>query len=74
MKRNYSNVTEQDMISLRKLAEQQKDQRALKNKNRFLKQTHDIKLAEGLSPVTRKLEEVKKSTQILGCCNKNIKF
>ena len=48
----YSNVTEQDMINLRKLAEKQKDQRALKIKNRILKQTHDHKLAESLSPIT----------------------
>ena len=41
----YSNVTEQDLINLRKLAEQQKKQRALKTKNRILKQTHDVKLA-----------------------------
>ena len=62
----YSNVTEQDMISLRKLAEQQKNQRALKIKNRILKQTHDVKLAESLSPITKKLDEVKESTQKLG--------
>ena len=36
-----SNVTEQDLINLRKLAEQQKNQRDLKIKNRILKQTHD---------------------------------
>ena len=59
----YSNVTEQDLINLRKLAEQQKSQRALKIKNGILKQTHDIKLAESLSPVTKKLDEVNKSTQ-----------
>ena len=59
----YSNVTEQDLINLRKLAEQQKNERAQKIKNRILKQTHDIKLAESLSPVTKKLEEVNKSTQ-----------
>ena len=59
----YSNVTEQDLINLRKLAEQQKNQRTGKIKNRFLKQTHDIKLAESLSPVTKKLDEVNKSTQ-----------
>ena len=41
-----SNVTEQDWINLRKLAEQQKNQLALKNKNGVLKQTHDITLAE----------------------------
>ena len=59
----YSNVTEQDLESLRKLADQQKEQRALKIKNRILKQTHDIKLAESLSPITKKLDEVNKSTQ-----------
>ena len=62
----YSNVTEQDMINLRKLAEQQKSQRALKIKNRILKQTNDIKLAESLSPITKKLDQVKQSTQKLG--------
>ena len=56
----YSNVTEQDLINLRKLAEQQKNQRAEKFKSRILKQTHDIKLAESLSPITEKLDEVKK--------------
>ena len=48
----YSNVTEQDLINLRKLAQQQKIQRAEKIRTRFLKQTHDIKLAESLSPIT----------------------
>ena len=62
----YSNVTEQDLINLRKLAEQQKEQRAIKIKNRILKQTHDVKLAESLSPITKKLEEVNKSTKKLG--------
>ena len=51
----FSNVTEQDMINLRKLAEQQKNQRALKIKNRILKQTHDHNLAESLSPITQKI-------------------
>ena len=37
----YSNVTEQDLINLRKLAEQQQEQKAVKIKNRILKQTHD---------------------------------
>ena len=59
----YSNVTEQDLINLRKLAEQQKNQRAEKIKNRILKQTHDVELAESLSPITKKLDEVNKSTQ-----------
>ena len=62
----YSNVTEQDLDNLRKLAQQQKEQRALKIKNRILKQTHDKKLAEFLSPITEKLDEVKKTTQELG--------
>ena len=56
----YSNVTEKDMENLRKLANQQKNERALKIKNRILKQTHDIKLAESLSPITK---ELKKSTK-----------
>ena len=59
----YSNVTEQDLENLRKLAEKQKEQRALKIKNRILKQTHDIKLAESLSPITKKLDEVRESTK-----------
>ena len=59
----YSNVTERDLVNLRKLADQQKEQRALKIKNRILKQTHDIKVAESLSPITTKLDEVNKSTQ-----------
>ena len=56
----YSNITEKDLDNLRKLAEQQKYQRALKIKNRILKQTHDEKLAESLSPITK---ELKKSTK-----------
>ena len=62
----YSNVTEKDLENLRKLAEQQKKQRALKIKNRILKETHDIKLAESLSPITERLDEVNKSTKELG--------
>ena len=62
----YSNVTKEDLINLRKLAEQQKEQRALKIKNRTLKQTHNVKLAESLSPITKKLEEVNKSTKKIG--------
>ena len=71
---SYSNVTEQDLDNLRKLAQQQKEQRALKIKKRILKQTHDIKLAESLSPITEKLDDtskklrdvIKESTQDLG--------
>ena len=33
----YSNVTEQDLINLRELAEQQKEQRALKIRNKNFK-------------------------------------
>ena len=62
----YSNVTEQDLNNLRKLAEQQKEQRALKTKNRILKQTHDVKLAESLSPITKKLDTINKSTRDIG--------
>ena len=65
----YSNVTEQDLINLRKLAEQQKNQRDPKIpniKNRILKQTHDVKLAESLSPITKNLDDVNKSTQEVG--------
>ena len=62
----YSIVTKQDLINLPNLAVQQKDQRALKIKNRILKQTHDIKLAESLSPITKKLDDINESTQELG--------
>ena len=73
----HCNVTRQYLNNLRKLAEQQKHQRALKNKNRILRQTHDNKLTEPLSPVTKKLntntesanhlsEVNRKSTQELG--------
>ena len=62
----YSNVTEQDLINLRKLAEQQINQRALKIKNSILKQTHDVKLAESLSPITKKLDTINESTENLG--------
>ena len=54
----FSNVTEQDLINLRNLADQQKNQRALKIKNkRTLKQTHDIKITESLSPITKEFDE-----------------
>ena len=62
----YSKVIEQDLINLHKLAEPQKDQRAPISKNTILKQTHDIKLAETLSHITEKLDEVKESTQKSG--------
>ena len=62
----YSNVTEQDLINLRKLADQQKEQRDLKFRNRILKQTHDVKLEESLSPISKKIDEVNKSTKKVG--------
>ena len=62
----YSNVTQKDLDNLRKLADQQKNQRAIKIKNRILKQTHNIKLAESLSPITKKLDKINESTQNLG--------
>ena len=62
----YSNVTEQNLINLRKLVEQQKNQRASKIKSRVLKETHDIKIAESLSPITKRLDEVKETTQKIG--------
>ena len=62
----YPNDTEQDLISLRKVAEQQKDQLDLEFKNRNLKQTHDWKLAESLLPITENLEEGNETTKKLG--------
>ena len=59
----FSNVTEQDLINLRLLAEQQKNQRAPKIKNRILERTHDVKLTESLSPITKRLDDVKESTR-----------
>ena len=63
--RIFSNVVEQDINILPKLAEQQKDQSALKIKSRILKQTHDIKLAQSVSPITKKLDNIKESTKHL---------
>ena len=62
----YSDATAQGLSNIRKLAEQQKNQRALKIKNRILKQTHDMKWAESLSPITIKLQEGSESTQKQG--------
>ena len=62
----HSKVTEQDLTNLRKLAEQQKSQRAPKIKDRILKEKHDIKFAESSSPITKNLDEVKETIQKLG--------
>ena len=59
----YPSVTEQDLFNLRKSAEELKNQRGLKIISRFLKQSNDIKVAQNLSPINKKLEEVNKSTQ-----------
>ena len=55
----YSNVTEQDLNHLRKLAEHQKNQLAIKIKNRIVKPTHDKKLAGNLLPITGKIKYCK---------------
>ena len=62
----YPNMTEQDSIILREIAIQQKNQRAIKIKNRVSKRTHDIKLAKSLSPTTEKLEKVKETARKTG--------
>ena len=49
------------MTELTKLAEQQKNQRALQIKNKFLKQTHYGKIAETVTSVIKKLN---KTTEI----------
>ena len=49
-----SHVTEQNLINLRKLAEQRKNQQTLKIKNRILKQAHDLILAGSLTLITKK--------------------
>ena len=62
----FSNVTAQDLFDRCQLAEQQKSQRTLIIKKRILKQTHDIKLAESLSPITKNLENINETTKNLG--------
>ena len=62
----YPNVTQEDSNNFCKLAEQKKSQRTLKIKKRILKQTHNVKLSESLSPITEKLAEVNESTKNLG--------
>ena len=62
----FSNVTEQDLITLRKIAEQQKNHRAVGIQNRILKRAHDIKLSESLTPLTKNLDKVKETTERIG--------
>ena len=54
----YPNVTQQDKIKLRKMAEQQKDQRA-ENIFRKLKQIQDKKIAENFPFITKNLSGIK---------------
>ena len=49
-----TNLTEEDLLSLRKLAEQQKIEKASKIKKRIFKQTLDRDLAETFKPITKK--------------------
>ena len=62
----YPNLSKQDLINLSKLAEQQKNQRAIKIKNKVSRQKFDKLLAEPFSFLTNKLEEVVKTTKNLG--------
>ena len=68
----HSNLTEQDMINLPKLAEQQKNQRSLKIKKGILKQTRDIKITECLNPITKKLDTIIGTNKKLGEVLKNL--
>ena len=52
----YSNVTEQDLGYLRNLAEQRKNQRALKIETRISKPANVVKIAESLSPIAKKVD------------------
>ena len=56
----YPNVTEEDLASLEKLADQQKNEKARKIKNRLFNQTYDKKLAETFKPITKKIDETVK--------------
>ena len=62
----YPDATQHYLNKISKLAEQRKNQRALKIKNRNFKQILDIKLAENLSPITKKLDTIKENTKKLG--------
>ena len=62
----YPNMSEIVLINLGRLAEQQRKQPSEKFKNRSLNQTHDTTSAENYSPITIKLEELKKTTKKLG--------
>ena len=61
----YSNVFVQALKNQRKLVEQQKNQHENKAKYRILKQTHDKKLAENLSFLSKTLDVINASTKNL---------
>ena len=61
----HPNVSHQDLFNLSKLAKQQKNQRAIKIRIETFKQTHDIKLAENFSLITKKKEGLNESTKKL---------
>ena len=61
----YPNVTEDDLASLEKLAEQQKNEKARKIKKRLFKQTYDRNLAETFEPITKKIDKVVEATKEL---------
>ena len=54
------------MNNLRNFAEQQRNQRENKIKIRNLKQKHDKTLAEKLSPIIKKIDDVNESNEKLG--------
>ena len=62
----YPNETEQDLTFCYEILLSNSKINELSKVKRQLKQTHDIKLAESLSPITLKLDTVNESTKILG--------
>ena len=58
----YPNVTKEDLITLDKIAEQQKIQKDVTINKNFFNQTHFKKLAENYKPITKKLTETDYST------------
>ena len=69
----FPNKATQDLKNLYNLAEQQKNQGALIIKNKNLKQTQDKKLAETVSPISKKFEAVNESTESLADVSKQTK-
>ena len=65
----YSNLTEEDLLSLEKLAEQQKNEKARKIQKRIFKQTYDQKLSETFEPITKKIDKVVEATKELESSN-----